>query len=165
MAAPTTTVRTTPLAPMQTDGHPTKIAFALDPDVQFWEKETTPPGEDGGEKIDITTFFNTAKRTYAPRVLMEGTDIEVTAAYNPRVITNILNLINQPGSVTCIHPAGFGTTDFYGYLKSWKPQKNVEGTQPTCDIVIVQTNYDPVNFTEENPVYKTAGGTVIAPGL
>jgi hypothetical protein len=165
MAAPVTTARVTPTGLKMTDGHPTFIAFAIEPGVQFWEKEAKPPGRDGGEKIDITTFFNTRQRTYAPRALQEGTDSTLKVAYNPAVEEKIMAMVNNPGSITVHYPGNFGTTDFFGYLQKWEPDTFVEGTQPTANVTIVQTDYDPVNGVEQDPVYKTAGGTVVPEGL
>ncbi|GIW60121.1 MAG: hypothetical protein KatS3mg087_1187 [Patescibacteria group bacterium] len=134
-----TTARTAPTGKRLSDGFSTKIAFAADPDVTFWEISVTPPGWDGGDKIDDTTMFNTAYRTFAPRKLIEGTDISAVVAYDPKVINEILALINVNGWITVHFPNG-DTLDFVGYLKSFVPSELSEGERPTADITIVVTN-------------------------
>ena len=53
MAAPTPTARTLPSDIRLTNGHPTKVTLALDPNCEYWEQTVTPPGIDGGDKIDV----------------------------------------------------------------------------------------------------------------
>ena len=159
MATPATTSRSTPAGKILEDGHSTVIAFARDVDVSFWEKTTQPPGMEGGDPIDITTMHNSTWRTMAPRSLITLTPFTVTAGYDPNVYNNILNnLLNQSGSITVHFPDG-STLDFYGYLQTFEPQANAEGTHPECNITIVPTNYDPTNDVEEAPVLTEVAGT------
>jgi len=158
MAAPATTARSTPVGTKIGDGYQTLIASATDPDVSFWEKGVQPPGLDGGEKVDNTTMHNTTVRTYSARSLIEMTDASTTAAYDPVVLDQIIALINVEGAWTIHHPNG-DTWDFYGYLKSFVPTKNEEGTQPEAEITIVPTNVDPSDGSEAVPNYKTSSGT------
>lgn len=159
MAAPATTARVAPGGKWLENGHSTKIAFARDSDVSFWEKTVQPPGIDGGDAVETTTMHNTVWRTMAPRTLKTLTESSLTVAYDPNVYNNILNsLINQSGSITCHFPDG-STLDFFGYLKSFEPSENSEGEQPEADITIVPTNYDPVNDVESSPVLTSVAGT------
>lgn len=160
MAAPVTTVRTSPPAGrLLEDGYQTLIAFERDPDVSFWEKAVAAPGMEGGDAIDTTTQHNTTWRTMASRALITLTEFTVTAAYDPDVYNNIIdNLINQSGSITINFPDG-STLDFYGFLKTFEPQDLVEGTQPEAVITITPTNYDPVNDVEASPVLTSVAGT------
>ncbi len=158
MTVPATTPRVESSGLRQLGGFSTQIAFEADPNVAFWEKEVQPPGFDGGDKIDTTTMFNTLYRTAAARTLIEVTDGSALAAYDPLVLTEILSLINVEGSIT-IHFPDLSTLDFFGFLKSFVPQALVPGTQPEADIVVVITNYDPVNNVEQGPVMTEVAGT------
>jgi hypothetical protein len=159
MAAPVDTTRTTPVGIRLEDGHSTKIAFARDPDVSFWEVEVQPPGLDGGDAINITTMHNTTWRTMAARQLKTLTECSINVAYDPNVYNNILDhLINQEGAITVHFPDG-SKLSFFGYLKSFTPQGNQEGNMPTAAISIVPTNYDPVARTEQSPVLTSVSGT------
>lgn len=158
MAAPTTTARQTPVGIKLDDGYSTKIAFARRPAVSFWEKTVQPPGMDGGDAIDTTTMHNTLWRTMSARALITLTESSTTVAYDPRVYTDILTLLNQEGSVTCHFPDG-SKLDFYGYLKTFEPSDNTEGEQPEATVTIVPTNYDPVNRVEAAPVLTEVTGT------
>ena len=112
MAAPTTTARQTPVGIPFTNPFPTTIAFALDPDVSFWEKTVTPPGMDGGDAINITTMHNTLWRTMHNRTLITFTEFTLVAAYDERAHDQIsTNLINKNGSVT-VHFPDTATLDF-----------------------------------------------------
>ena len=154
----TTTARTAPDGVMLEDGFPTTIAFALKPAVAFWEKTVTPPGLDGGDAIEQTTMHNILYRTFASRSLITMTDITVTAAWDPKLYDDILDLINEEGSIT-VHFSNGDTVDFFGYLRLFEPQEESEGTQPEVQITITCTNRDPDTGAETAPNYKTANGT------
>ena len=135
----TTSTRIAPTGVPLDDGHATKITFAADTNVTFWEKSVKPPGLDGGDAIDQTTMFNTVYRTTAPRALKTLTEVSCTAAWDPVCYTDILALININGWITIRFPDGT-TLDFVGFLKSFEPGELVEGTQPECTITVVPTN-------------------------
>lgn len=156
MTAPTVTARGTPAGARLTDGFSTTIAFAADSDASFWEVTITPPGMDGGDPIDNTTMLNTNWRTFAARALKTLTESKITAAYDPLLYSNILDLINVETSIT-IHFPNSDTLAFYGFLQKFEPGDCKEGEQPTATITIKPTNYDPVAGTEEAPVYTAAG--------
>ena len=158
MAAPSVTARSAPVGIKLDDGYSTKIAFAADPDVSFWEKTVKPPGIDGGDAIDQTTMHNTAYRTSAARALKTLTDSSSTVAYDPAVYTQILALINVEGSITIHFPDG-STLAFYGFLKSFEVNDHTEGEQPEATISIVPTNFDPTNKVEAAPVLTSVAGT------
>lgn len=158
MAAPSVTTRQTPGGYRLEDGHSTKIAFARDPDVSFWEVSVKPPGIDGDEKINITTMHNTAWRTFVGRQLKTLTDATTTVAYDPAVYSQIVELCNQEGAITLHFPDG-STESFFGYLKSFEPNEHTEGAMPTAAIVVVCTNYDPTNRVEAAPVLASVAGT------
>ncbi len=152
MAAPTHTARSTPGGKMLKDGYSTKIAFAADPDVSLWEKTVQPPGLDGGDAIDITTMHNTTLRTFAPRSLQTMTEMQLTCAYDPRVMPQLLALINVETTVTVHYPNG-DRLSFFGFLKNVDPSENTEGEQPEMTATIVPTNTDPSTGAEEDFAY------------
>lgn len=149
MAVPATT-RTDPnaTANMLKDGYSTKVGFEGDPDVALWEKVVKTGGYDGGDKIDITTMWNSTVRTYAARSLFDTTDGSVTCAYDPIVLEQIKSLINVEGIVTFFYPDG-STDSRYGYLKSFDPNELSEGEHPEAQVEIVFTNRNPNDDTEE----------------
>ena len=158
MAIPTTSTRSTPGGIALGDGYQTLIAFASDLDIEFFEKSVTPPGFDGGDAVDITTMHNTTYRTKVSRSLIDLTDAGIVVAYDPLVLDSIVALINIEGSITVNHSNG-DKWDFFGFLKSFVPSEVSEGSQPEATVVIVVTNYDPVNNVEAGPNYVDVLGT------
>lgn len=156
MAAPTATARSTPVGAALRNGHGTKITFAADPDISFWEKQVTPPALEGGDAIDVTTMFNVAVKSKAAPELVDVGDTTATVAYTPEVLAQIIALINVETTITLTHPNG-DTWAFYGYLKSFTPQTNTTNGQPEAQIVVVATNTDSANdYVEAVPVYAAA---------
>ncbi len=158
MANPTTTARVAPTGIRLTDGFKSVVAFARDSNINLWEIEVTPPGADGGDKIETTTMHNTRRRTFAPRALITTTDGAMRVAYDPNVYTEILNIINEPGSITYHLPDG-STVDVWGFLKEFTPDGLVEGSMPTANCVIVHTDTDPDDGSEAGPVVTSVAGT------
>jgi hypothetical protein len=158
MAAPAHTVHGTPPGKELRDGVGTTIVFALVPNVNFWETELTPPGREGGEPIDNTSLLNTVYRTRRAPVLVEGVIISGSAKYDPKITSDLNNLLNKEGACTLWWPDG-SYYDFFGYLKSWKYDGHKEKTLPTAKFEIVQTFWDPVNGVEAAGVYHDAPGT------
>lgn len=157
MAAPEITARLEPDGIMLEDGFSTTIAFARNPAVALWEKEVTPPGIEGGDAIDTTTMHNAKWRTKAPRQLMELTEVSFTAAFDPKMYTELQELINQNGSITVHEPDG-STVSFFGYLKSATRNAMSEGTHPELSCTIVPTNRDE-DGVEQDPVVVEVSGT------
>lgn len=163
MAAPTPTTRGTPAGIRVPDGWVSKISFASNLTVGFWEIGVQPAAVDGGEPIKIDTMHNVARKMKAPPGLIEDGDLDLEVAYDPSSISNVLGtsieaLINVNQSISQLWPDGTKKT-FYGWLRSFKPQKLEAGKFPTAQIVIVQSNYDPVNHTEVAPVWSNVTGT------
>lgn len=146
----TTTARVTPVGTHLDDGFSTKIAFAADSNVSFWERTVKPPGFEGGDAIDIVTMFNVTYRTKAPRQLIDLTDASGTAAYDPQVLDQIAALLNVNGWITAHHPNG-DTWDFVGYLKTFETPEHSEGEFPLASFTIVVTNQ--LNGVETAPVF------------
>ena len=153
MTAPTTTPRSDPSGTMLENGYQTLMAFANDADIGLWEKTVQPFGVEGGDKVDITTMHNQTVRTYAPQALKELTDSQMLCGYDPAVLSDILLLINNSGSVTS-HMPDTSTWDFFGYLRSFVPAAHADGAHPEASCVVVATNRDPVSGDEEDPVYS-----------
>lgn len=158
MANPATTVRLAPVGRLLKDGHPTKVAFARDPDISLWELTVKPPGVSGGDPINITTMHNVIWETKASQALQALTDGSLTFAYDPVVYNQILGLVNQEGSVTVRYSDG-STLDFFGYLGMFDPNEISRGTMPTASGTLVTTNLDPVNEVEAGPVLTSVAGT------
>ena len=157
MAAPSATVRGTPGGIKLKDGYSTKITFASNPTVEFWEKMISPAGMDAGEKIDQTTMFNTRWRTFAPRSLVTLTDNTIKAAWDPLVHTSVLALLGKIDTITETFPDG-STLAYFGFLKSFVPDQMEEGKQPEATITIVSMNQDSAG-TEQSPVLVNVAGT------
>ena len=154
----TAQTRSTPVGTKLDDGFSTKIAFEADPDISFWEKTVTPPGVDGGDKIPISTMHNSAWRTFAARALKELTDSTLTCAYDPKVYSQIIAIVNVPTEIT-VHFPDTSTLSFFGFLKSFTPGEMSEGEQPEADIEIVCTNLNPNTGLETAPSFVDNSGT------
>lgn len=157
-AAPSATARVDPSGIKLDDGYRTLVTFALDTNLEIWEKSVTPPGLDGGDEIDTTTMHNDRWRTNAPRALIRMTPFSMTCAYDPTVYTAALSLVNRETTITVRYPDG-STLAFYGFLKTLEPGELVEGTQPEMTVTVVPTNQDPTTGAEEDPVLVSAPGT------
>lgn len=158
MAAPTVTPRQPPTGIRLRDGHASTIAFAAAPAVSFWEKSTKPPGVDGGDPIDTLTHFNTVWRPKRPRSLKSLSDVTVTAAYDPAVMTQIIGLVNVENAITIEWHDG-STVAFWGYLRTVEFSELTEGAQPELTATITPTNVDPSDGSEAGPVITSVPGT------
>lgn len=152
------TVRSTPTGYALQDGHPTKIACERNPSISFWEKTVQPSGYDGGDPIPTSTMFNVLYHTSAPRVLLKSSDVGGTCAYQPECLVDILAQLNKPQAWTVTFPAG-QTQSFWGWLRSFEPGANQEGSQPEATYKICVSNTIPNTGAEEGPTMVTPGGT------
>lgn len=155
---PTPTARSAPAGIHLEDGFSTKITFAADPDISFWEKSVQPPGIDGGDAIEQTTMHSVAWRGMAPRHLRTLTSSQTTVAYDPAVYSQIVELINVETTVTVTFPDG-STLAFFGFLQKFEPADMSEGNQPEATVTITPTNRDPVTGAEAAPVLTSVAGT------
>lgn len=158
MTAPSPTARVTPSGRRLGDGHPTKVTFAADTNIELWETSVTPPGIEGDDPNENATMHSSAWRTKSPRALKTMTDMTFTAQYDPVVYNSVAALVNVPTTVTVTFPDG-STLAFYGFLKAFAPNELTEGTQPDAEITVVPTNMDPTTCAEEGPVYTAGSGT------
>jgi hypothetical protein len=152
MAAPTPTARVEPTGAKLKEGHATKITLAIDTNIEFWEKEVTPPGIEGGEPVMQGDMFSLVWETRVPQALKDMTEVAVTANYDPAVMASAVAAINVPTTITITWPPG-GTLAFYGFMRSFKPNPLKKGEQPNAAVVIVPTNWDHINGVEAGPVY------------
>jgi hypothetical protein len=164
MAAPAPSPRGVPAGAKLDDGYRTTITVASTPTISFWERSVKPPGIDGGAPVDISTMLSNTWRVMAPRALRTLTNSTARVAYDPRLYSDIVALINVPTTITIHFPDG-SSLAFYGFLQNFEPADLVEGTPPEATLTIAPTNYDPVAKVEAAPVYTApgAGGAPMAP--
>jgi len=158
MAAPTPTARATPSGIPLKDGYQTLITIASDTDISFWEKTVTPPGIEGGERVEQTTMHNTTWLTFRPQELADLTECTIVAAYDPDAYDEILAVLNVETTITVTFPDG-STLAFFGYLRTFTPSENARGSQPEATIVIGPTNWDSSNNVEAGPAMAEVEGT------
>jgi len=149
----------TPAGTMLTNGYASFFEIDSFTTLGFWEKEVTPFGLEGGDKIDVTTMHNHYVRTYAAQALYEAADGEITAAYDPAVLSSLsgsAGAINTNKAIT-IHFPDTSTWDTYGYIQTFSPSSLSNGEQPEASITIVFTNLtDAATPAEYEPVYTAA---------
>jgi len=143
--------------PRLDDGHSTKISFSADSSVEFYEKEVTPPGIDGGGPNDVTTMRNLKWRSMSPKKLKTLTDMSATVAYDPLVLNpstgSVFGLVNVNNEITVTFADG-STLKFWGWLNSFRPGSSREGDQPVAEIVVHPSNHDNASPpAEQDPVY------------
>lgn len=135
-----------------TDGHSTVFEFSNNPLIQFYHKDTTPPGISGGGPNDITVMENIRWRTRYPKKLVTLMQAGITVQYDPIVYPDILlDLVIQNQLIKTFFPDG-SRLDFYGWLDEFKPNAHKEGEAPTADVKIEPSNVD-LNLNEIAPVY------------
>jgi len=115
----------------------------------------SPPGQDVGDAVDLTTETNAAVRTKNERALKEITDGAFTAAYDPDGWDDIYDAVNDNVLITFTFPDGESVA-IYGYLKSFAPSEHADGVQATAECVIVVTNRNHNNDAETIPAYSSA---------
>ncbi len=164
MGAPTASVRTDPTASNihLEDGHPTKVSIEGYLALAIWESDTTPPAMEGGDPIDLTTFFNSAWRTSVPRNLKSLEPITVVGLYDPVMYetgdeNGVYDIINVNKVITVTF-SDTSTIAFWGYVRSFTPGNHVEGTAPTATVIIQPTMRDDAGV-EQDPVVEPVTGT------
>lgn len=157
MTAPSPTTRVTPNGIKLDDGYRTLITFARAPDIAFWEKTVKPPGLDGGDPINTTTMWNTRWRTMKTRQLITMSEGTAKVAYDPKLYTTILSILNQPDTVTYRFPDG-STVAVYAALQKFEPDDLEEGSQPEATITILMMNQD-ADGVETDPAVAEVAGT------
>ena len=135
--------------PLKT-GFSTQIGFSSDPTLILWERDVTPPGLDGGGKIDITSMRNTRYKTFAPMTLLEVTDGTFTCMYDPDQYDDIAAMLQVEQTVTVTHSNG-DTWSFPGFLDKFIPNSNSATSEdvPTAQATFVATNRNVSTDAEE----------------
>lgn len=133
------------------DGFSTRVDFADNPSVSFYEKTVTPPGYSAGGPNDTTTMRNTAWRTNSPKQLKTATESTLKVAYDPVVFSEILAMVGANQLITITFPEG-DTLEFWGWIDEFTPDEIKEGEQPMATIKIQPSNQND-SGTETAPVY------------
>lgn len=156
MPAPAVTARIAPVGIDLQDGYQSFIAFALDPDISFWEVSLTPPGRESS-MIDQTTMHNDEYETQSVHHLKKVGDITGKAGYDPAVKSQIDAIIGRNGSVTFHYPDG-STESVWATLQSATHDEHSRKTKPMINFTIVCTNRDNAG-DEQAPVIVSVPGT------
>lgn len=159
MAAPSPSARVDPLGARLLDGYRCLTALSSQVNASMWEIGVTPPGLDGGDAIDTTTMHNDVYRTVSSRALKTMTAGTVRGAYDPRIYTTFVSLINDEDNTVTTHFPNGDSLAYYGFLQNFEPDELVEGEMPEASFTITPTNYDVNAGTEESPVLTQAAGT------
>lgn len=157
MTTPAATARTTPSGKPLRDGYQTLITFARFPSVSFWEKTVTPFDVTTDDPIDQTTMWNQDVETAWPQALAKIGKTQATVAYDPGVLSTILQMVNVNDTVSITHPDG-STDAFFGTLTKFTRKEVKRGEQPMADIEIAATNLDGT-YAEQKPVTTSVSGT------
>jgi len=158
MAAPTADARGTPGGLKLRNGYQSLVTFEDNPTVKLFEKSVQPPGLEGGEPIPQTTMHNVTWHTQDSQDLITLTPITFTCAYDPAVYDQVLLLVNNVQVITITFSDG-STVAIYGWLKSFTPNEMSPGVQPDAVCVIVPSNFDPADQSEQGPVVVEVAGT------
>ncbi len=139
------------------DGHSTRISFAADDTVLFYEKKVKPSGINGGGANDVTNMRNSVWRTASPKKLKTMTPGSATVAYDPATFTgDIVALINTNTEITYTFSDG-STLKIWGWLNSFEPGDCEEGQPCMAEIEILPSNHDNTAIpVEQEPVFTPA---------
>lgn len=141
---------------MLSDGFSTTISLTTS-DLTFMEEtKVKPPGVDGGDPIPRTTMLNTAVRTQKPPTLKSFTPVKLTVRYDPQILAEAIAACNLNQEIVITHPDN-QTWTFWGWLKSFEPNDNEEGSEVTAEAEFVLSNLDD-DDVETVPV-RAAGST------
>lgn len=130
----------TPSGTMLTNGYASYIVLGGSSTVGFWEKEVTPFGVEGGDKIDVTTMHNLYVKTFAAQALFEAADGEMTVAYDPAALDTLKNSLINTNNTIDVHFPDTSTWDSFGYVQNFSPSALTNGEQPEATVTIVFTN-------------------------
>jgi hypothetical protein len=158
MAAPPLAARIIPIANRLDVGYQSVLVFHAFAALAIFEKTVQPPGGDGGAPIMTTTMLNLAYETKAPQRLRGYSDGVVVAAYDPKVVAVLDELINLPTSITFGWPDGTAAA-FWAYLQKYEFSALEKDKQPDVTLTVTVTNWDPVNCVEAGPVHYNGTGS------
>lgn len=158
MANPSTTARVAPTGIPLTEGFQIYVAFALDPNIDIWEKTIKLPSIDMGDPIDITTQWNETWITVVSAALAAFGEIVIVGSFDPVAYSQIIAIKGVNSSVTIHLPDG-STIDFWGYVKKAEGPDAKKKEQPDMTVTVQPTNWDPTNRVEAGPVITSVAGT------
>lgn len=158
MANPSITARVIPDGMRLDNGYQSLVVFASNPTLDIWEKTVQPPAYEGGDPIETDTMLNVRWITQAPQCLIAMDEAVVVAAYDPQVLDQLDDLINDNQSITYLYPDGSAYAH-WGYLRRAEFSPLEKGVQPEVTLTIVTTNWDPVNCVEAGPVFLNGTGS------
>ena len=129
---------------VQTDGFSTTITFSagLSGSVQadiMKEKEITPPGIEAGGENDTSNMRNLVWRTKQPKSLKTLSNAEMVISYDPALYTDMVDMVGVNQSIVLTF-TGAETITFWGWVDSFVPGPNQEGTQPSATISVICSN-------------------------
>src|SRR5687767_5157330 len=136
------------------DGFSTRISFADNPTVLFYEMTVTPPGVQGGGENDTTTMRNTSLRTRMPKKLKTMSPMSATVAYDPQALDDCFAMVNVNQLITVEFSDG-STWQFWGWLDELTPGEITEGAQPEADVTIIPSNMND-SQVETAPIFTAA---------
>ena len=161
MAVPSPVGRADPVGTKIADGFSSKITITSDPNIDFWEKQVTPPAVEGGDPVEQTTMFNSTWRTALPPDLKSLESVTATVAYDPEVYNQIIAIINANTTITVTWPDG-STLAFFGWLRRFEPAALVDADQPEATVTFEVSNLDPSDVRiEAGPVMTEVSGTAV----
>jgi hypothetical protein len=138
----------------QKSGFGCRITFTTSSTVTFEEIDTSEPGMDGGDPIEIK---HNAKTTYVekyPKALVELTNGSASVTYDPSKVAAIASAINVEQTITHTFKDG-SAISYWGFLKSWVPTGKNDDGQPMADIELVPTGLNS-GGTEAGLSYATS---------
>lgn len=103
--------------------------------VVIWELESTPPGIDGGNPINVTSMRNTLWETQLPKTLKKLTMAKFKCAFAGEAYNTLNALINVNRPMVITLPDG-KRISAWGWLRKFIPDPLKEGEQPTADVEI-----------------------------
>lgn len=163
MGNPTPGTRPAPTAWKVDQGYRIVVGNSRDPNINLWEIEVTPSGDEGGDAINTSTQWNDVRHTKRPRALIDGQGGKITAQLAAGTRAELNAILNKEATITEFYPDG-STYCYFGYFKNAKFSSFKEGDKPTVEVEIVETDWDYVNHVESVPVFSPAGGTGTAGG-
>lgn len=136
------------------DGFSTIYTFSDKPSIAFYERETTPPGVEGGGANDTTNMRNTEWRTRAPKKLKTLSDAGTTVMWKSEAYDDVVDMVNVNQLITLTFP-DLSTLAFWGWLDVFKPNGHKEGEVATAMVTIIPSNQND-SGVETGPVFTDA---------
>jgi hypothetical protein len=144
-----------------TDGFPTTFNLlvgdsgeTIEESLFWWEKTVAPMGIQGGGANDITSMRNTRWRTRHPKKLLTLSEASITAAYDPQILEELVDLAQENRRWMTLFPDGSAWI-FWGWFDELSPNDHEEGSEPDADVTIIPSNVDD-DLEEVAPQYLSS---------